>query len=184
MPDLPAAIELTGASLVCRTFRPEDIHPAYLAWLNDPEVNRYSRRRYVRSTAADALNFLQGLSPDEQVLAIHLREDGRHIGNIQFGPVDWLCRLAEIRILIGDKEAWGGGYGTEAIGLVTKYLFEELKLHRVEANSCNPAFIRCTEKLGWTVEGRLRERFMLDGEFVDYYWMSILEEDFKAANDE
>jgi RimJ/RimL family protein N-acetyltransferase len=64
--------------------------------------------------------------------------------------------------------------------LVTRHLFQQEGLHRVEANTCNPAFVRCDEKLGWTQEGRLRERFLCGKERVDYLWMGLLKRDFKT----
>lgn len=150
----------------------------YVAWLNDPDVNRYSRRRHFTTTADDVSRFIKSLTPDEHVLAILTNDDDTHIGNIQFGPIDRLARCAEIRILVGERSVWGRGYGTEAIYLVTRHLFGEERLHRVEANSCNPAFVRAVQKLGWREEGRLRERFPLDGGFVDYLWFGLLHGEF------
>jgi [ribosomal protein S5]-alanine N-acetyltransferase len=174
---------LSGRSIYCRPLTASDCNREYLAWLNDAEVNRYSRRRYFPTSEVDARRFLDSLGPAEGVLAICLRGDHRHIGNIQFGPIDWLSRHAEIRILIGDKGQWGKGYAAEAIYLMTKHLIREVGLYRVEANSCNPAFIRCVQKLGWTVEGCLRERFHLGGQRIDYLWMSILAREFATIPD-
>jgi ribosomal-protein-alanine N-acetyltransferase len=168
---------LRGRSIRCRPLTLDDVSERYVGWLNDPEVNRYSRRRLFTSSAGDIRAFIAGIGPDEHVLAIEAGE-GVHIGNIQFGPIDRAARCAEIRILIGDRSVWGRGYGTEAIYLVTRHMFLDESLHRVEANSCNPAFIRAVQKLGWREEGKLRERFPVDGGFLDYLWFGQLQREF------
>jgi RimJ/RimL family protein N-acetyltransferase len=173
---IPPPIEGKHVRLI--PFTVEMISERYIGWLNDPEVNRYSRRRFVKSTETDALEFLSRLNPDEHVLAILDREGGCHVGNIQFGPVNNFEERAEIRILIGERGRWGRGFGTESIYLVTRHLFECLGLHRAEANSCNPAFIRCVEKLGWKREGCLRERFPFEGKRLDYIELGLLRREF------
>lgn len=174
---------LPGRSIHCRPLTLDDVSERYVGWLNDPEVNRYSRRRLFTTTADDASRFIKSLAPDEHVLAILTNDDETHIGNIQVGPIDQLARCAEIRILVGDRSVWGRGFGTEAIYLVTRHLFLDEKLHRVEANSCNPAFVRAVQKLGWRKEGRLRERFPLDGGLLDYLWFGQLEHEFQPRSE-
>lgn len=180
MPERAPAPILHGRLIHCRPLTLGDVSERYVGWLNDPEVNRYSRRRRFTSSADDIRAFIEGLAPDEQVLAICMNDGGTHIGNIQFGPIDRVARCAEIRILIGDRSVWGRGFGTQAIYLVTRHLFVDERLHRVEANSCNPAFGRAVQKLGWREEGRLRERFASEGGFLDYLWFGVLEQEFQT----
>ena len=72
---------------------------------------------------------------------------------------------------------WNQGYATQAIYLVSKHLFHTLQMRCIGADSCNPAFIASvTQKLGWTLEGTLRNR-MLNG---DYYLVGQLASEFKS----
>jgi RimJ/RimL family protein N-acetyltransferase len=167
------------ANVYLKPFTTVDIHPAYLAWLNDNDVNQYSQRRGRTSTREDAQRFLSGLSANDRVLGIHLTSDGRHIGNIQYTIINEPSRVAEIRIMIGDKSVWGKGHGSEAIYVLTKFLFEKHNMRRLEANTFNPAFVKCMEKLGWTQEGRQRERFQFDGRYLDFIWFGLLNTEFK-----
>lgn len=175
------AREILTRDLRCVTFAEEHISDRYLAWLNDPEVNRYSRRRFVRTSETEARRFLAGLSPANQMLALTLRASGRHIGNLQLGPIDRHESHGEVRILIGEKSEWGRGYGTQAIHAACSFYFQALQLHRVEAMSCNPGFIRAVERLGWKREGGLRERFVLDGKHLDYQCFGLLRREFVAT---
>lgn len=175
--ELPKKLE--GRNIFLRPFTMADISSDYLSWLNDPEVNAFSRRRYFQSDKASAQAFFQSLSPKEGLFAICRKSDGKHVGNIQFGPIDDISSIAEIRILVGDRSVWGTGVGTDSIGTLMKFLFDELKIRRVEANSCNPAFIRCVEKLGWVKEGTLRQRFRAGDKYLDYEYWSILIDEYK-----
>ena len=169
-----------GKNIYLSPFTSELITSDYLSWLNDSEVNKFSRRIFGPTNDIDAKKFLSNLGSDEYILAIFLKKTGRHVGNIQFGPVNWKDSYAEIRIIVGDRSVWGKGVGTEAIHIVTKHIFDVLGLNRVEANSCNPSFMRCVEKLGWKKEGALRERFSVGGKMMDYLWFSILNREYAS----
>lgn len=170
---------MVGRSIELRPFGPEQIHDRYLGWLNDPEVNAYSQRGGGRQIgAAEAKRYLQGLADDEVILGIHHPEHG-HVGNVKYGPVDWTNRRADISILIGEPAVWGQGVGAEAVYLVTRYLFEDLKLNRVDAGSNNPAFLRMVDKLGWKVEGVLRQRVATPDGYRDHTLVAQLAEEFE-----
>ena len=172
---------LQEGAISLRVFTPADITDRYLRWLVDEEVNRYSRRRCdVAVTAEDAAAYLDGLGDDEIVLAIHHEQFG-HVGNIKYGPVDWANRRADISILIGETSVWGQGVGARATDLVTAFLFREAGLNRVEAGSNNPAFIAMVQKLGWRVEGVLRD-YVKDGDsYRDHTMLALLRDDWAAA---
>lgn len=164
MHDAAFAPTLIGHRLTLRPFEPSQIHSRYLAWLNDPMVNAYSQRRDSPPIGkADARRFLESLRADEVVLAIDYGRLG-HVGNVKYGPIDWVNRCADISILIGERSVWGKGVGAESVYLVTRYLFEQLALNRVDAGTRNPAFLRLVEKLDWKIEGvRRRGIFTSDG---------------------
>lgn len=174
---------LSGKRIGLSPLLRKDIHEDYVRWLNDPEVNRYSGRRRYPSNEQSIERYLSGLGKDEYVLSICVKENGRHIGNIKYGPVDWVNRTCEVEILVGEKGEWGKGYASEAIYLVSKHLFLTLDLNRVEAKSANPAFIAAVCKhLGWTLEGEMRERFLMEGRFISYSWLSLLRKEFRRID--
>lgn len=168
---------LRGPSISLREFREADIGARYLGWLTDPVVNEYSQRRHIqRASREDALAYLQSLRPDEVILAI-MDDTAGHVGNIKYGPVDWANRRADIAILIGERSVWGRGVGGEAVRLVTNFLFGKLDINRVEAGSNNPAFLRLVQKLGWQVEGVLRDRIWMPEGFRDHTLVALLRRD-------
>jgi ribosomal-protein-alanine N-acetyltransferase len=170
---------LVGRTLRLAPFAAEDISTAYLAWLSDPEVNRYSRRvNQGPVSRTDAKDYLAGLAQDEIVLAIFHAEHG-HVGNIKYGPVDWTDKSADISILIGETKCWGQGIGSEAIFIVSRYLFGELGLIRVDAGTCNPAFIRMVEKLGWRIEDVKPAHIRIGKQWMDYTFLAQDRREFR-----
>lgn len=60
-------------------------------------------------------------------------------------------------IVLGERDAWGHGYGPEALGLLLKYAHEELGLTEVSlcVHAANARAVRAYTKVGFSVERRL-----------------------------
>lgn len=80
------------------------------------------------------------------------------------------------------KAYWGKGYVTEAAEAVVRWCFENLNLHRIQAD-CTAGNIgseRVLEKLGFTYEGLWRERDFENGHFVDIKQFGLLRREYKG----
>ena len=64
----------------------------------------------------------------------------------------------------------GHGYMTEGLGLVLRYAFGELRLHRLEANiqPGNRPSLRLVQRLGFRREGYAPEMLFIDGAWRDH----------------
>jgi len=166
---------LTGERIILRALTTDDASRDYLSWLNDPDVLRYRGPKAWPTTMADLKDFLGGLSSRTD-LVLAIRESGadRHVGNIALNTILWPHGSAELSVMIGSKDVWGAGYGREAVGLLTKHAFERMGLHRIWAESPNPAFNATVKTLGWYHEGTKREAFLLDGEHIDIECWGLL----------
>lgn len=170
---------IVGERIYLRKLELSDKSQQYLNWLNDPQVQKYTRRRGRTLTMKDIEDFLQFMEFSRDYhCAIITVNNKIHIGNISINSIDELNKSAEISIMIGDKNYWGKGYGKDAIELATKYAFENLKLHRIWAESPNPAFNKMIEKMGWMHESVAREGFLFEGKFFDNERWSILENEY------
>lgn len=116
----------------------------YLAWLNDPEVLRYRDTKRTMNWN-EMVVWIEHQPHDSQRFAIMVGD--RHIGNISLDGIDE--ETADLGIMLGAKDIWGKGYGSEAIERLTRYGFEDLKLRRITASSPNPSFNAIMRKLGW-----------------------------------
>src|SRR5262245_31961790 len=72
------------------------------------------------------------------------------------------------------------GYASEAIQLVMKFYFEELRYQKVTVgvHGNNEPSIRLHEKLGFQLEGTHRRMAYTHGQFVDLLWFGMTVEEF------
>lgn len=75
------------------------------------------------------------------------------------------------------------GYAREAILLVVKYYFEELRYQKVTASvhSFNEASIALHERLGFRLEGRVRRMVYTRGEYFDLLWYGLTREEWEES---
>jgi len=80
------------------------------------------------------------------------------------------------------REHWRRGYAREAICIVLRYYFRELRYQKVNVHiyDFNEASIKLHEKLGFQHEGRLRRMLYADGAFHDEIHMGLTAEEFEA----
>lgn len=156
--------------------------PQLIEWRNDPEVKALLIGWSYPVALETEQVWFEGASQDEstQRLAIELLADGRYIGNIGLYDIDWINRKAEYGILIGDKTAWGQGFGLDASKTLLAYAFRELNLHRIFLRVLTQHIraLRLYDKLGFRVEGRLREDIYRGGAYQDALIMGMLASDF------
>jgi RimJ/RimL family protein N-acetyltransferase len=158
--------------------------PTFVRWFNDPETTQFLLRGPPMSLEGEE-QWYASLSTREldPVFCIETL-DGKLIGNIGIMHLDWTTRRAEIGVMIGEKDHWSQGFGTEAISLLLKYMFEELNLERVGlyCDEANLRAQRCYQKCGFRLEGKLRHYLFKNGEYVDDIMMSILRSDWEETN--
>ncbi len=168
---------LNSQRLSLRALEASDINLTYLGWLNDCDVRCYLETRFLPQTMEALQLYWQNHrdDPANPWFAICLVEDGRHIGNIKLGPIQWLHRRADLSLFIGDKTYWGLGYASEAIGVVRDWAFRELDLQKLNAGiyAGNFGSRRAFEKNGFELEGTLREEVVSNGSRVDVWRMGL-----------
>lgn len=175
---------ILGSKIYLRNLTRADATPAYVGWLNDPETTRYlesGRRVETIESIADYISRYEGRD-DAVFMAIMLREGDVHVGNVKLEPIDRVNNHAVLGIMIGDPSARGRGIGFDVMITTLRYAFDELGLHRVAlgVRSDNTAAIRCYEKVGLNVEGRLRDSIRQDGSYTDSLLMGMLDYEFHA----
>jgi RimJ/RimL family protein N-acetyltransferase len=158
-----------------------------LTWINDPEVTAFmaGQLRYPFSRESEE-EWLRGAvtrtRPPEIGLAIETLAEGRHIGSVGLHQVSAETRKAGFGIMIGDKECWNRGYGTDATLIILRFAFDEMNLNRVwlEVHDDNARAIACYRKCGFVEEGRLRQHRFKGGAYHDTIVMGVLASEFEA----
>jgi len=162
---------IEGSKIYLRKIRLSDANDNYHRWLNDPEINQYLESRHVPQTPEAIRQYVQEkiARDDEILLAICLKDNDMHIGNIKLGPINKAHSFASIGLFIGEKGYWGKGIATEAISLVTRFAFDVLGLHKVIAGCYvhNTGSLRAFEKAGFHKEGVEKEKWLCKGQYID-----------------
>ncbi|MBI3948626.1 MAG: GNAT family N-acetyltransferase [Armatimonadetes bacterium] len=174
---------LRGDRVCLRPMEPKDLEHVR-RWMNDPELRALTGSTFPMSRA-DAREWLERVRQDRDRvwLAVALAEDGRLIGEAGLLRIHYPWRTADMSLILGDKGAWGRGYGTEAARLLMDYAFGTLNLHRLSVGvvGFNERALRFWEKIGFRREGVQRDGYYLDHAYHDFVMMSILEQEFRAA---
>lgn len=114
--------------------------------------------------------------------AISLISDDNLIGKITLFRIDDANRRAEIGYFL-DSDHWGQGYMFEALGCVLDHAFDELGLHRIEADvdPGNEPSLRLLDRFGFEREGFFRERWLMRGEWYDSIMLGLLADDHRRS---
>jgi len=159
---------ISGSKVILRKKNLADARDDY-TWHSDPElahldaapVPDFTFKEYL----ADYTFELRYLSPSRRQFAIDTR-DGKHIGNCVYYDVNEKKGEAELGIMIGDRDCWDKGYGTDAVTTLVNHIFRQTNLKRIHLKTLdsNHRAQRCFQKCGFTPCGhRNRDgfRFML-----------------------
>jgi len=171
---------LHGREVVLRPVEEGD-HPAILRWQNDPEV--WWWMDYERTFTLEDIHESEARAKVEGHPFLIEAPGPRPIGRIglnAFSPRDETCSLY---VFVGERDAWGRGYGRDAIETALAWGFEAFDLHLVQlwGLSTNARAIHAYEKIGFRIDGTLRERsHKSDGERYDRTILSITREEFAA----
>jgi RimJ/RimL family protein N-acetyltransferase len=161
--------------------------PKYVEWLNDWEVAQFLMPGILAPfNLDDEIEWYENRHKKEgnYLFAILTLAENKLIGNCGLHKVDLKNRSAIFGILIGEKDYWGKGYGTDATRTLIRFGFEELGLNRVELEvyDFNPRAIRAYEKAGFRRDGVHRQGLYRMGQFHDEIIMSILREEWDVLN--
>lgn len=107
------------------------------------------------------------------------KSTGYSIGSVFLRDIDEKNNKAEFGIFIGEDEARGKGFGTEATNLILDYGFNKLKLNKVflRVLAKNIGAIKSYEKAGFDREGLFREDVRIKDNYEDVIFMAKINPD-------
>ena len=168
---------IEGKRIYLREVRLSDVNENYYRWMNDPEVIQYLESRFFPNSREMIELYVKQMeeSTDIVFMAIIVKDSDKHIGNIKIHRINWFHRYAEVSLVIGEKEFWGKGYGTEAINLAVGHAFNTLNLHKLSARmyANNVGSIKAFKKANFFKEGLLKEHCFCRGSYVDKVLLGI-----------
>jgi diamine N-acetyltransferase len=172
---------LVGERVLLRPFSRRDL-PHVQRWSTDAELRKLIGE-VAPMSEVEVEKFYEELRADKDRVwfVIVLKRNGRVIGEAGLLRMFRPWRNTDMTIIIGEKDAWGKGYGTEAGHLLLNYAFNRLGFHRISIGvvGFNKRALRFWESLGFQKEGVERDEYFYDNEYSDGIMMSILENEFR-----
>lgn len=171
---------LTGKKVYLKLLEKEGLKKRS-EWINDPEIQKTLNYDYPTSLARTEKWFDKiAMDLTRRDFEIYTVDGDEYIGFCGLMNIQMPIMKAELYCVIGNKDYWRGGYGTEAYKVLTDYGFEELGLNKIYGYQLthNQSAHKVIERLGWTRDGLLRQDLYSHGKIVDRYYVSILREDW------
>jgi RimJ/RimL family protein N-acetyltransferase len=157
------------------------------SFLNDVEVIQYISI-VTPQTISQEKEWIEATnkSNDNIVFAIRANDkstgNGTHIiGSVGLHNINWIDRSATFGIVIGDKDYWSSGCGSEVAFLILYWGFNSLNLVRIESSALkyNTRSIALHKKCGFVEEGMARKAAFKRGIYHDLVLFGLLREEFE-----
>lgn len=153
-----------------------------LTWVQTPDVGEALGLSHI-PTMERTLSWIEAARAREDVWAWAVCWKGQHVGNVVLDQLDQKAGTARLSVYIGCQGARSQGVGTTAIYRALAKGFCEERLHKVwlTVHAENVAAINVYAKLGFQVEGTLREAFVLTDRRLDALYMGLLACEFSVV---
>lgn len=138
-------------------------------WKNDEEIFRFLGGGFMPVSIDQQEKWLDSmidLSGNNKRFIICDNQDSP-IGMVGLYDINWIHRICEIGIYIGDKTSHGNGFGMEACKLIEGFARDYLNLRKIKLNvvSDNEAAFRMWNTLGYYKVGELVDERFINGEY-------------------
>ena len=179
--------ELQSERLLLRNLTGQDASDVFEIY-SDPEVMKYfdDRSAFKELSEADQMiSEYNNAIRDKNGMrwGIELKASGKLIGTCGFHAISDYHKRIETGYDL-NRKYWGNGFMSEALSLIIDHAYNHSEVNRIEAyvETPNKASRSLLEKLGFRMEGILREHEMCRGSLIDIQILSLLRKEWKAAD--
>jgi len=153
---------------------------AMYRWMLDPLVSENLGLRREPSLERTQAWIAQALE-DPSVCPLAILNNGLHVGNVILDRIDSFLSSARLSVYVGEQNMRGSGVGRTGVYLALREGFENLRLHKIllTVHNRNIPAIAAYQRLGFQIEGVLRDEIILHGERIAALYMGILEDEFR-----
>jgi RimJ/RimL family protein N-acetyltransferase len=173
---------LRGKKTVMRPVLESDL-PYLMKWANDPDVREFIVL-YLPQMEEGERKWIKNMSEDRSNVVLMMEDQhGNPFGTMGLHRIDLKNRNCQTGALIGEKDHWGQGYGTDAKLHLLQYAFDELGMHRVGSlvHEYNERSLRYSLRCGYKEEGRARQMLFRKGRFWDLISLAIFRPEWEAV---
>jgi RimJ/RimL family protein N-acetyltransferase len=148
-----------------------------LVWINDPEVTEWTLiGDWPMTRLVEEDFFDRAMRETEKDLYFAVETlAGEHIGFSGLHRIDWKNGVATTGTILGRRDLWGQGYGSDAACLRTRHAFEMLGLRMLlsEVMADNAGSLRMLQKAGYREVGRIPRRLWKRGAYRDVVLLAL-----------
>lgn len=150
----------------------------YMEWMNDETITHWLGRNTIVTQWKDEEQWAEKEHP--YTFSIYIQNPPTHIGTCAI-TLNKTGITADLGICIGVDEVRGKGIGRTVIQMLTRYAFNELRVHRctISLNADNERALRCYLAAGYKECGREHEDIFHNGKYSDTLHLEMLEQDFR-----
>jgi RimJ/RimL family protein N-acetyltransferase len=174
---------LKGIRVTLRPLQRSDI-PLLTKWINDPEVRKFLASIYPQMFEDEEEWYKKHVGNTKHIVLAIIAE-GVPIGTIGLHGINHVDGTGTTGTLIGEKEYWGKGYGTEAKMLLLHYAFYTLNLRKIHSSviEYNERSYDYSIGCGYKKIGVRKKEFYRDGIFHDEILLTVWRQSWKKVWD-
>lgn len=178
---------ITGKRVYLEPFASTHLYdPAYYGWLRDIDVVRYIGREELLQGIPfeEAESYVKQLWNDEycHFLAVRHMETDQFIGTAKVNFISAQGRkhgIADMGIMLGERSFWGQGLAKDILQAISIFAFDQLHARKLSAGgySLNEAVVKAFLRIGYKIDGSLRQQLAVGDGYCDHVLMSCFEDE-------
>jgi RimJ/RimL family protein N-acetyltransferase len=157
-------LDNSTSKVFLRPLARDDASLEYLSWIQNTELTKFLHLDPLPLSVDDLAHYISQMqvSPNDLLFGIFEKVNGRHIGNIKLGGINWTHSYGDVGLLLGNSNYHGRGYASDALILLCDFAFQELNIHKLIAgvHTENFASIKLFTKAGFALEGTRTLQFV------------------------
>ncbi|MDB5097429.1 MAG: acetyltransferase [Cyanobacteria bacterium RYN_339] len=156
--------------------------PKLQTWFSQYELMRVLNPAAIRLVNLEAEEaWFDAMMKDTNQYLFAIHAGGELVGTTSLMQVNGKNRTATLGISIADPAARGHGYGSETLDLLLEFGFLELNLNRIQlyVMEFNPDARRLYERVGFKLDGTLRQSVFREGKYWDEHVLSMLRAEYQ-----
>lgn len=173
---------LEGKKTILRALDPRTDADAVTRWINDPKTRVFLNNSFPRGYQ-DELEWVTKQSkhdPFNIVLGIVAKPDNTLIGTMGLHGISYTNGVATTGALIGEHQFLNQGYGQDAKMQLLNHAFLTLGLRKIcsSVKAFNGRSLAYNKACGYKEEGRRKQQYFVNGEYVDEVLLAVFFEDW------
>jgi len=165
---------LPGGKVTLRPLEKTDLARS-LQWFTDPLVNKYLGQNFKDLTEEREEQWFHYVKYSNQniIFAIQEATSDTHIGNCGLHKIDLRRKSCGLGIVIGEKNYWGRGFGTDTIKALINFALDDLRLSKIwlDVYTYNHRATKVYKNCGFKLTRVLKKNHLYNGKYWDTFLM-------------